>query len=112
MKIMAEGMLRLYDHAKMTIRQVQEKMKNAYPMQVIKQNFKIEDKVTMYWKLAETQGKFVPWYRGPYNIVGVLNNGTYKLADEKRVLKALINGDLLKLYKDYFWMESVVVIDQ
>jgi len=34
--------------------------------------------------------------------MGVLDNGTYKLADEKGVIKALINGDLLNLYKDYF----------
>ncbi len=50
--------------------------------------------------------------RGPYDIVGVLGNGTYKLADEKEVLKASINGDLLKLYKDYSWIEPVVIIEQ
>ncbi len=36
MKNMAEGMPRLRDRAKMTIRRAQIKMKNAYPMQVIK----------------------------------------------------------------------------
>ncbi len=112
MKNMAEGMPRLRDRAKMAIRRAQEKMKNAYPVQMTKQSFKIGDKVTMYWKPAETQGKFVPRRRGPYDIIGVLGNGTYKLADEKGVLKAPINGDLLKLYKDYSWMEPVVVIDQ
>ncbi len=112
MKNMAEGMLRLCDQAKMAIRRAQIKIKNAYPVQVTKQNYKLEDKVTMYWKLAETQGKFVLRRRGPYDIMGVLGNGTYKLADKKGVLKASINGDLLKLYKDYSWMELVVVIEQ
>ncbi len=59
MKNMTEGMSRLHDYAKMTIRRTQEKMKNTYPIQVTKQSFKIEDKVTMYQKSAETQGKFV-----------------------------------------------------
>ena len=112
MKNMADGMPRLRDQAKMAIRRAQEKMKNAYPVQMTKQSFKIGDKVTMYWKPAETQGKFVPRRQGPYDIIGVLDNRTYKLADEKGVLKAPINGDLLKLYKDYSWMEPVVVIDQ
>ena len=112
MKNMAEGMPRLRDRAKMAIRCAQIKMKNAYPVQVTKQNYKIGDKVTMYWKLAETQEKFVLRRRGPYDIVDILGNRTYKLADEKGVLKAPINGDLLKLYKDYSWMEPVVVIEQ
>ena len=96
----------------MAIRRAQIKMKNAYPVQVIKQNYKLEDKVTMYWKLVETQGKFVLRRRGPYDIISVLSNRTYKLADEKGVLKASINGDLLKLYKDYSWIELVVIIEQ
>ncbi len=41
-------MSRLHDHAKIIIKHTQEKMKNAYPIQVIKQIFKKEDKVTMY----------------------------------------------------------------
>jgi len=33
--------------------------------------------------------------------MSVLNNNIYKLADEKGLLKALINKDLLKLYINY-----------
>ncbi len=66
----------------------------------------------MYWKSAEIQGKFVPRRRRPYNIVGILGNRMYKLADEKGVLKASINEELLKLYKDYSWMEPVIIIEQ
>ncbi len=65
----------------------------------------------MYWKPAETQGKFVLWRHGPYDIVSILSNEIYKLADEKGVLKIPINGDLLKLYKDYSWMKPIVIID-
>ena len=44
-------------------------------------------------------------------MVAILENRTYKLADERGILKALINGDLLKLYKDYEFLEPIVVID-
>ncbi len=43
--------------------------------------------------------------------MSILGNKTYKLANKKEVLKALINKDLLKLYKDYIWMKSVVIIN-
>ncbi len=56
---MAEEMPRLRDQAKIAIRHAQIKMKNAYPVQVIKQSYKLGDKITIYWKPAETQGKFV-----------------------------------------------------
>ncbi len=59
MKNMVEGMLRLRDRAKMAIRRAQIKMKNAYPVQVTKQNYKLGNKVTIYWKLVEKQEKFV-----------------------------------------------------
>ena len=86
-------------------------MKNAYPVKSTKQKFKIGDQVTMWWISARTQGKFVPWRKGPYEVVAILENRTYKLADERGTLKAPINGDLLKLYKDYEFLESIVVID-
>ena len=82
MKNMAKGMSRLRDHVKIAIRRVQKKMKDAYPVQMIKQSFKIGDKVIMYWKLTETQEKFVLRHHGPYDIMGILGNRTYKLADD------------------------------
>ena len=86
-------------------------MKNAYPVKFTKQNFKIEDQVTIWWTPARTQGKFVPRRKGLYEIVAILGNGIYKLADKQGTLKALINGDLLKLYKGYEFLESIVIID-
>ena len=44
-------------------------------------------------------------------MVAILDNGTYKLANERGTLKALINGDLLKLYKGYDFLEPIIVID-
>ena len=86
-------------------------MKNAYPVKSTKQTFKIEDQVIMWWMPARTQGKFVPRRKGPYEVVVILGNDTYKLADEHGTLKALINGDLLKLYKGYDFLEPIVVIN-
>ena len=86
-------------------------MKNAYPMKSTKQIFKIGDQITIWWTSAWTQGKFVPRHKGSYEIVAILENGTYKLADEYGTLKAPINRDLLKLYKSYEFMKPIVIID-
>jgi len=86
-------------------------MKNVYPMKSTKQKFKIGDQVTMWWTPARTQGKFVPQRKGPYEVVAILENETYKLADERGTLKAPINGNLLKLYKSYDFLELIVIID-
>ena len=106
-----EGLPRLRDRAKMVIRKAQQSMKDAYSVKFTKQMFNIGDQVTMWWTPARTQGKFVPQHKGPYEVVAILGNGTYKLADERGILKAPINGDLLKLYKGYEFMEPIVVID-
>src|SRR6266542_5377191 len=106
-----EGLPKLRDHAKMAIKRAQQSMKNAYPVKSTKQTFKIEDQVIMWWIPAQIQGKFVSWHKGPYEIVAILGNSTYKLADECGTLKTSINRDLLKLYKDYTFLESIVVID-
>ncbi len=65
----------------------------------------------MWWTFAWTQGKFISSHKGLYEIVAILENDTYKLADECRTLKVPINRDLLKLYKSYEFLESIVVID-
>ncbi len=85
-------------------------MQNAYPVKFTKQTFKIKDQVTMWWTPAHTQGKFVPRHKGSYEVVAILENSTYKLADERETLKAPINGDLLKIYKRDF-LEPIVIID-
>src|SRR6266540_6979645 len=99
---------RLHDRAKMTIKRAQQSMKDAYPVKSTKQMFKIGDQVTMWWTPARTQEKFVPQRKGSYEVVAILENRTYKLADECETLKAPINGDLLKLYKSYEFLEPIV----
>ncbi len=106
-----EGLLRLRDRAKMAIKRVQQSMKNTYLVKSTKQTFKIGDQVTMWWIPARTQGKFVPRRKGPYEVIAILDNSTYKLTDKRETLKALINRDLLKLYKGYDFLEPIVVID-
>ena len=49
--------------------------------------------------------------KGPYEIVAILGNSTYKLADECKILKVPINEDLLKLYKSYEFIEPIIIID-
>ena len=80
-------------------------------MKETKQIFKIEDKITMQQTPAYTQGKFVPRHKGPFKIIAILENSIYKLTDEYETIKALINEDLLKLYKSYNFIEPIVVID-
>ncbi len=86
-------------------------MKNAYPMKFTKQTFKIGDQVTIWWIPARTQEKFISRCRGSYEIVAILKNGIYKLADEYEILNVPINEDLLRLYKNYDFMKSIIVND-
>ena len=102
---------RLRDYAKMAIKWIQQSMKNAYPVKFIKQIFKIEDQVIIQWTSACTQGKFVLRRRGPFKIIAILRNGTYKVGNKCEILKVLINRNLLKLYKNYEFMELIIVID-
>ncbi len=65
----------------------------------------------MWQKPALTQEKFVSRHRGLFEIVVILGNSTYKLANERETLKIAINGDLLKLYKNYEYMKLIIIID-
>ncbi len=65
----------------------------------------------MWWTPARTQEKFVSRRKGLYEIVAILGNGTYKLADKREILKTPINRDLLKLYKSYEFMKPIIVIN-
>ncbi len=106
-----KGLPRLRDCAKMAIKRAQQSMKSTYLIKSTKQIFKISDQIIMWWTPTRTQGKFVPRCKGSYEIVAILENSTYKLADKHGTFKAPINGDLLKLYKSYEFLEPIVVID-
>ena len=49
-------------------------------------------------------------WKGPYQIVAVLLNGSYKIADQGGVLRTLVNGDRLKPYNQQS-LELIVVIE-
>ena len=43
-------------------------------------------------------GKLEPKWKGPYQIMMVLLNGFYKIADQGGILRTPVNGDRLKPY--------------
>ena len=106
-----KGLLRLHDRAKMVIKRAQQLIKDVYLMKSIKQIFKIGDQIIMWQTSARKQGKFVSRRKGSYEVVAILGNSTYKLADEYETLKSPINEDLLMLYKGYNFLKPIVVID-
>ena len=55
-------------------------------------------------------GKLEPKWKEPYQIVVILLNGFYKIADQGGVLQTPINGDRLKPYNRRL-LESIIVIE-
>src|SRR6266540_6543984 len=55
--------------------------------------------------------KFQPKWKGPYQIVAVLDKGTYRLSIDEKRLNATINGNLLKLYNDRSTWEPIVIVE-
>ncbi len=54
--------------------------------------------------------KFQPKWKGPYQIVAVLDKGAYRLSIDGKQLNATINGNLLKLYHDRSTWELIVIV--
>jgi len=90
--------------AKNRIGEQQQQQKQWHDQHIVKEiTFSIGDKVLYYDAAKETQhsGKFDPKWKGPYYIHNVGPNGSYKIRNmEGKILKAHINGTLLKSYKD------------
>ena len=55
--------------------------------------------------------KFQPKWKGPYQIVVVLDKGAYRLFIDGKQLNATINGNLLKLYYDRSTWELIVLVE-
>ncbi len=55
-------------------------------------------------------GKLELKWKGPYQIVAVLLNGSYKIADQGGVLRTPINGDRLKPYNRRS-LELIIIIE-
>jgi len=56
--------------------------------------------------------KLEPKWKGPYEVVAVLNKGAYKLSIDGKQLNTTVNGNLLKPYYGRSHWEPVVVINR
>ncbi len=54
--------------------------------------------------------KLEPKWKGPYQIVAVFLNGSYKIADQGDVLRTPVNGDRLKSYNQRS-LELIIMIE-
>jgi hypothetical protein len=102
------------EQAKQQVQKMQEKQKARYDAKIKKiESYQIGDKVLMYRAEKEKQwsGKLEDKWKGPYYIHEILRNGAYKLRElDGRVLKAPINGKILKRYHERQW-NPIVYID-
>ena len=55
--------------------------------------------------------KFQPKWKGPYQIVAVLDKRAYQLFINEKQLNATINGNLLKPYHDRSTWELIVIVE-
>ena len=87
----------LFRHsAQIAIKRAQEKMKQHYQVQQ-EVTFQVGDQV-LYDDSPNYHAKLERKWVGPWTIVEVQYNGTYKVADHIGVRTQPINGDYLKLY--------------
>ncbi len=96
------------ESAKIAIKRAQEKMRQDYSIQQ-STKFQVEDQV-LYDDSPNYHTKLEKKWVGPWIIIEVLYNRTYKIADHMGVRKQPINRDHLKKY--YERIESRVVIPE
>ena len=61
-------------------------------------------------KKKHYSGKLEEKWKGSYTINAILLNGSYKITDQYRMLRTLVNGDRLKKY-DQWELELIIVIE-
>ncbi len=86
------------ESARIAIKRAQEKMRHEYPVQQ-STKFQVGDQV-LYDDSPNYHTKLEKKWVGPWTIIEVLYNGTYKVADHMGVRKQPINGDHLKEYHE------------
>ncbi len=84
------------ESARIAIKRAQEKMRQEYPVQQ-STKFQVGDQV-LYDDSPNYHTKLEKKQTGPWTVMEVLYNGTYKVADYMGVRKQPINGDHLKMY--------------
>ncbi len=71
----------------------------------------MDEKVLCYnlAKKSWYNGKLKPKWKESYQIVAMLPNGSYKIANQEGVLWTLVNGNRLKSY-NYRSLELIIII--
>ena len=96
------------NQAKTRISESQIKQKSRHDKEIKRpQRFNIGDKVLYFNVILDHShsGKFKPKWRGPFVIQAVLPNEAYKLISaDGQLLHTPINGNLLKPYRDPFFL--------
>jgi hypothetical protein len=83
------------------IQRSQHKQKLRHDSKLRITTFEIGALVLLYKIKLKGHGKLEEKWKGPYRICKVLENGAYKLETiDRKVLKAPINGDRLKQYRE------------
>ena len=83
------------------IQRSQHKQKLRHDSKLRMTTFEIGALVLLYKSKLKGHGKLEEKWKGPYRICEVLGNGAYKLETiDRKVLKAPINGDRLKQYRE------------
>lgn len=83
------------------IRRSQDKQKLRHDRKLKIRSFEVEDLVLLYKSKIKGHKKLEERWKGPYRIHATLSNGAYKLETlDKKVLKAPVNGDRLKIYHE------------
>ena len=54
--------------------------------------------------------KFQLKWKGPYQIIAVLDKEAYRLSLDGKELKLIVNRKLLKLYHDRSTWESIIIV--
>ncbi len=84
------------ESARIAIKRAQEKIRQNYSVQQ-STKFQVRDQV-LYDNSPNYHTKLEKKWIGPWTVMEVLYNGTYKVADHMGVRKQPINGDHLKMY--------------
>src|SRR6266496_5741099 len=84
------------ESARIVIKRAQEKMRQNYSVQQ-STKFQVRDQV-LYDDSPNYHTKLEKKWIGPWTVMEVLYNGTYKVADHMGVRKQPINRDHLKMY--------------
>jgi hypothetical protein len=108
---LTEKVPQLRETARRAMKQVQQQLDEKFAGQP-QTKFKIGDLVWYYDKAKAMRHdtKLEPKWKGPYQVVAVLDKGAYKLSCDGKELKTTANGNLLKKYHGRSNWEPVVLL--